>query len=88
MTRAKPSVGLNPRPSNFTNFSNPVPSYLSSLKTQGLIPSLSWAYTAGNQYRLNEVLGSLVLGGFDASRFVPNNLTILFNQQVSLVAAE
>ncbi|KAL8914315.1 MAG: hypothetical protein Q9171_001035 [Xanthocarpia ochracea] len=73
--------GLNPRPSNFTNFTNPVPSYLSSLKTQGLIPSLSWAYTAGNQYRLNKALGSLVLGGFDASRFVPNTLTILFNQQ-------
>ncbi|KAL8721967.1 MAG: hypothetical protein Q9181_007593 [Wetmoreana brouardii] len=75
------ALGLNPRPSNFTNFSDPVPSYLSNLKKQALVPSLSWAYTAGNQYRLNKVLGSLTLGGYDASRFVPNNLTIPFNQQ-------
>lgn len=46
-----------------------------------MIPSLSWGYTAGNQYRLNKVLGSLTLGGYDASRFIPNSLTIPFNQQ-------
>ncbi|KAL8686343.1 MAG: hypothetical protein Q9218_007173 [Villophora microphyllina] len=73
--------GLNPRPSNFSEFNVPISSYMSNLKIDYMIPSLSWAYTAGNQYRLNKVLGSLILGGYDASRFVPNNLTIPFNQQ-------
>ncbi|KAL8916801.1 MAG: hypothetical protein Q9208_008340 [Pyrenodesmia sp. 3 TL-2023] len=75
------SFGLNPRPSNFTNFTDPVPSFLSTLKDQSLIPSLSWAYTAGNQYRSNKVLGSLTLGGYDTSRFDSNSLTLPFNQQ-------
>lgn len=44
---------------------------------------MSWAYTAGSQYRLNKVLGSLTLGGYDYSRFIPNNLQIAFNEQVS-----
>ncbi|KAL9632972.1 MAG: hypothetical protein Q9204_003587 [Flavoplaca sp. TL-2023a] len=73
--------GLNPRPSNFTNFSDPVPSYLSSLKDQSMIPSLSWAYTAGNQYRLNKVLGSLTLGGYDRSKSEPDSLNVAFNEQ-------
>ncbi|KAL8764842.1 MAG: hypothetical protein Q9209_007853 [Squamulea sp. 1 TL-2023] len=73
--------GLSPRPTNFTTFADPTPSYLATLKNRSLIPSLSWAYTAGNQYRLNKVLGSLTLGGYDASRFIPNELTIPFNQQ-------
>ena len=72
--------GLNPRPTNFTNFNDPVPSYMSTLKQRSMIPSLSWSYTAGNQYRFNKVLGSLTLGGYDASRFVPNSMTIALNQ--------
>lgn len=73
--------GLNPRPSNFTNFNHPVPSYMANLRERSMIPSLSWGYTAGNQYRLNKVLGSLVLGGYDASRFIPNDLSFAFNDQ-------
>lgn len=72
--------GLNPRPTNFTNFNDPVPSYMSTLKQRSMIPSLSWSYTAGNQYRLNKILGSLTLGGYDTSRFVPNDLSFAFNQ--------
>ena len=72
--------GLNPRPTNFTNFNDPVPSYMSTLKQRSMIPSLSWSYTAGNQYRFNKILGSLTLGGYDASRFVPNSMTIALNQ--------
>ncbi|KAL8900765.1 MAG: hypothetical protein Q9207_005536 [Kuettlingeria erythrocarpa] len=75
------SFGLNPRPTNFTNFTDPVPTFLSTLKNRSMIPSLSWAYTAGNQYRLNKVLGSLTLGGYDASRFESSRLTLPFNQQ-------
>lgn len=73
--------GLDPRPTNFSNYNHPVPSYMSNLKSQNLIPSLSWAYTAGNQYRLDKVLGSLTLGGYDASRFQANNITFPFNDQ-------
>ena len=52
-----------------------------------MIPSLSWAYTAGNQYRLNKVLGSLTLGGYDRSKSELNSLSVAFNQQVgSLVS--
>jgi hypothetical protein len=46
--------GLNPRPSNFTNSTNSSEttlSYLQTLRSQEIIPSTSWSYTAGNQYR-------------------------------------
>ncbi|MCJ1455419.1 hypothetical protein MMC28_005774 [Mycoblastus sanguinarius] len=72
--------GLSPLPTNFTNFNHPVPSFISTLKEKSMIPSLSWSYTAGNQYRFNKVLGSLTLGGYDTSRFVPNNVSFAFSQ--------
>ena len=71
--------GLNPRSTNFSTFDDPIPSYMATLKNRSMIPSLSWAYTAGNQYRPGSVLGSLTLGGFDASRFVTNDVTFVFN---------
>lgn len=71
--------GLNPCPSNFSDFNDPTPSYLSNLKQKSLIPSLTWGYTAGNQYQLDKVLGSLILGGYDSSRFIPNNISFAFN---------
>ena len=43
--------GLNNQPNNLTVLNDPRPSYLTSLKTKNLIPSLSWAYTAGASYR-------------------------------------
>ena len=45
------SFGLTPRPTNFSDFNNPQPSFMETLKNKSLIPSLSWAYTAGAQYR-------------------------------------
>ena len=42
--------GLGNQGTNLTNFSDPHPSFLSSLRTKNLIPSLSWAYTAGAPY--------------------------------------
>ena len=68
--------GLNPSSTNFTSTDQNRPSYLSSLKTSNIIPSLSFGYTAGNQYRLKQVYGSLTLGGYDSSLFTPNNVTI------------
>ena len=46
-----------------------------------MIPSLSWGYTAGNQYRLEETLGSLTLGGYDASKFEANDVEFDFDEQ-------
>jgi len=44
-------LGINPVSTNWTNFTDPSPSYMTSLKDEGLIPSVSWAYTGGAQYR-------------------------------------
>ena len=44
------SLGLSPLPFNFTDFNDPQPSLLSMMRTQRLIPSKSWAYTAGAYY--------------------------------------
>ena len=43
--------GLGHQPYNFTNFSDPHPSFLTTMRSKNLIPSLSWAYTAGARYR-------------------------------------
>jgi hypothetical protein len=78
------SLGLSPIPFNFSSLNDsasvrdPQPSFLSELRNHSMIPSLSWAYTAGASYRPDPVFGSLVLGGYDSSRFVPNNVTFAF----------
>ena len=51
--------GLGSQPTNFSTSSSatdladatPYPSFLATLKASNLIPSLSWAYTAGAPYR-------------------------------------
>ena len=68
--------GVNPASVNFTQQQQGIASYMTTLKNQNLIPSLSFGYTAGNQYRFKQVLGSLTLGGVDSGRFTPNNLSI------------
>ena len=45
--------GVNYKTTNFTNFNDPQPSFMSSLKTNNLIPSVSFGYTAGAQYRMS-----------------------------------
>ena len=75
--------GVNPASTNFSQQEQGEASYMTTLKDQNLIPSLSFGYTAGNQYRLKQVLGSLTLGGVDSGRFTPNNLSIPFAPQES-----
>jgi hypothetical protein len=75
--------GLNPRPTNFTSFTNPQASFIQTLVNNKKLPSTSWAYTAGNQYRLDRVYGSLTLGGYDSNRFYPNNVTFSFYDDIS-----
>ncbi|KAJ4373945.1 hypothetical protein N0V83_002684 [Neocucurbitaria cava] len=80
------SLALNPRPVNFTDYNNPVPSFLQNLREMNNtpIPSLSWSYTAGAYNLAPKVFGSLVLGGYDSTRFEPNNLTFAFGADISL----
>lgn len=76
--------GLNPRPTNFTTFRDPQPSFMSQLVTNNIIPSTSYGYTAGNQYRLNKVYGSLTLGGYDENRFdTTKNISMGFYSDIS-----
>jgi len=49
-------LGVTNQPTNFTAFDDPQPSFLSTLKTQDKIPSLSYAYSAGAQYRKEDYL--------------------------------
>lgn len=67
------NFGLSPRPTNFTTFNDPQPSYLTLLKQGNQIPSLSYGMTAGAPYRFSKVLGSTTLGGYDQGRFAPNS---------------
>ena len=43
--------GLGHQGTNISNFTNPLPSFLTTMRNESLIPSLSWAYTAGARYR-------------------------------------
>jgi hypothetical protein len=74
-------LGLGPKPTNFTDADVPQPSLMWSLKNQSMIPSMSFGFTAGAYYRgPSGSLASLTLGGYDAARFTPSNLTISFPQ--------
>lgn len=77
------TLGLSPYPFNFTDLDDPQPSLPRTLQNQSLIPSLSWAYTAGAQYKIPPVLGSLTLEGYDTIRFMPNNVTFPFGADFS-----
>ncbi|KAF2815926.1 acid protease [Mytilinidion resinicola] len=70
--------GINPKSTNFTSFDDPSESYMAKLWHQKLLPSVSFGYTAGAQYRFTKVLASLTLGGYDKSRFIPNNVSFIF----------
>lgn len=70
-------LGLTSRPVNITDFNDQYSSPLTSLFEQRKIPSLTWSYTAGAAYKENTAFGSLILGGYDATRSDQNhNLTI------------
>ena len=43
--------GLHPKPTNFSAFGEPSPSYMTYLFEKNMIPSISFGYTAGARYR-------------------------------------
>jgi hypothetical protein len=68
-------IGLQTKPSEF--YQQPSrPSYITALFEAQGIPSQAFGYTAGAQYRTGEAtnLASLTLGGYDASRFISNDV--------------
>ncbi|KAE9969494.1 hypothetical protein EG327_010630 [Venturia inaequalis] len=74
---------LNPWPVNFTDLNQRYPSLLTNLKNQSSIPSLTWGYTAGMYNHDPKIFGSLTLGGYDASRFTPNNVNFSMGADIS-----
>lgn len=78
--------GISPRSTNFTTqndnssaLDDPQPSYLSLLKQNNYIPSLSWGYQTGSYYRsqsYSNAYGSLVLGGYDTGRYAGMPLVV------------
>ncbi|KAI9706303.1 MAG: hypothetical protein M1820_004879 [Bogoriella megaspora] len=77
------SLGLSPISFNFSNFNDPQPSLLAGLRNQSFISSFSWAYTAGAFYKDVPTYGSLTLGGYDTTKFVPNNVSTAFGPDSS-----
>ena len=63
--------GLNHQATNLTDFAHPHTSYLTRLKEMNLIPSLSWAYTAGAHY-------SKLPDNFECELFHPNDYHAVF----------
>ncbi|KAL0255103.1 hypothetical protein SLS55_009632 [Diplodia seriata] len=74
---------LSQRPVNFTDLNNPHATVLGTLVNQSMIPSHSWSYTAGSYHRVPKIYGSLTLGGKDTARYVPNDITIPFGNDIS-----
>lgn len=71
--------GLHPKPTNFTTFNEGIPSYMTLMKEQKIIPSISFGYTAGAHYRYSVgVYASLTLGGYDQSKFIENGVEWTF----------
>ncbi|KAK4221496.1 aspartic peptidase domain-containing protein [Podospora fimiseda] len=76
--------GLNNQPVNFSSLGNQsTPAYITTLKDQNKIPSISWSYTAGAKYRLKQVNGQLIFGGYDASRFTENSVSFTMADDVT-----
>ncbi|KAF1986589.1 acid protease, partial [Aulographum hederae CBS 113979] len=61
-------LGLGTMYPSFSSSDDPIPPFLTHLRQDGSIPSLSYGYTAGASYRSKKVPGSLVLGGYDSTR--------------------
>ena len=74
---------LNPWAVNFTSITQSTPSMMSQLKNQSKIPSLTYGYTAGYYNNNPATYGSLTLGGYDQSRFVPNDLNFTMGSDIS-----
>jgi hypothetical protein len=77
--------GLNNQPLNFSVLGNSSsPTFISLLYAQDLIPSLSWSYTAGANYRFKAGASSqVILGGYDTSKYISNSVVFSFVDDIT-----
>lgn len=71
-------IGLSSISINISSYNDGYPSLLGTLRSQNLIPSSTYGYTAGASYRSYPInsLASLTLGGYDSTRLnVTQNVT-------------
>ncbi|KAK2855690.1 hypothetical protein FQN49_004936 [Arthroderma sp. PD_2] len=74
------SLGLGVTDTSFTDEKKL--SLLSSLvQNESVVPSHSYGYTAGAFYQMKGVPTSLTFGGFDRSRFIPNNVSFFLSPE-------
>ena len=71
-------LGMHPTPLNLSNSKSTYPSVIGHLHDQNAIPSLTYAYTAGAVYKTPPTFGSLIFGGYDSTRLIPNNVWFTF----------
>ncbi|KEF53009.1 uncharacterized protein A1O9_10917 [Exophiala aquamarina CBS 119918] len=81
------SLGLGVQQTRFDGTENHLPLLSSLVQNGSFIPSHSYGYTAGAFYRLKSVPASLTLGGVDANRFIPNNMTFTLRTDYAPVVA-
>ncbi|KAJ9613236.1 hypothetical protein H2200_003178 [Cladophialophora chaetospira] len=81
------SLGLGVQNTRFSGSENISPLLSSLVEQENDIPSRSYGYTAGAVYRLKSVPASLVLGGIDANRFVPNDMSFTLSQDYAPIVA-
>lgn len=68
-------LGLGVQQTRLNGSENQLPFLSSLVQNNSVIPSHSYGYTAGAAYRLTGVPASLALGGVDANRFIPNDMS-------------
>ncbi|KAL1637501.1 hypothetical protein SLS56_000639 [Neofusicoccum ribis] len=73
-------LGLSDALSDVSNTDKPVNSFIQDLNDSNQIPSLSYGYTAGAHHQYKGVHGSLVIGGYDRSRFKSTPYNFSFSQ--------
>lgn len=78
-------IPLGVSPSKFSTGGQSVEPLIYQLRNDSQIPSLSFSYTAGAKYRLKSVVGQLILGGYDPTRFesVTNEFSFSFSANPS-----
>ncbi|KAH0834378.1 hypothetical protein AYO21_04179 [Fonsecaea monophora] len=81
------TLGLGVQQTRFNGSEDISPLLSSLIQKRNDIPSRSYGYTAGAAYRLKSVPASLTLGGIDANRFVPNNMSFTLSQDYSPIVA-
>ncbi|EXJ84854.1 hypothetical protein A1O3_05529 [Capronia epimyces CBS 606.96] len=81
------TLGLGVQQTRFNGTKDFLPLLSSLVENASLIPSHSYSYTAGAFYRLKSVPASLTLGGIDANRFTPNNMTFSLSADYAPVIA-